>query len=177
MPTLQEVKQQANKLDGVSKFLSRKEINELPKILWENEAVENMAQGTYNNGSGLLVASNKRLLFIDKGWFSLKVEDFPYDKISSIQYETGMLSGSITIYCSGNKAAISNIIPKQKCRDFAEYIRARISKPMEHASMPTAAASSGNSVADQLEKLASLREKGVLTDEEFANEKRKILLQ
>ena len=33
--------------------------------------------------------------------FGLKVEDFPYDKISSIQYETGLIFGKLTIFTSG----------------------------------------------------------------------------
>lgn len=107
MPTLEEIQKQIGSLDGASRLLAFKEIKELPKILWEDERVEQIIQGMYNNGNGVLVATNKRLVFVDKGlMFGLKVEDFPYDKITSIQYETGMLMGEITIFASGNKAEI-----------------------------------------------------------------------
>jgi hypothetical protein len=86
MPTLEDIKKQVSSLDGTSMLLGRKEIKELPSILWEDECVEQIIQGTYNNGNGILVATNKRLVFVDKGIiFGLKVEDFPYDKITSIQ--------------------------------------------------------------------------------------------
>ena len=65
MPTLEDVKTQIKSIDGISKFLGFKEIKELPNILWENENIENMISGTYNNGSGILVATNSRLIFVD----------------------------------------------------------------------------------------------------------------
>ncbi|ETP70347.1 hypothetical protein G159_02120 [Planococcus glaciei CHR43] len=56
----------------------------------------------------------------------MKVEDFPYDKISSIQYATGIMFGNITIYTSGNKAEITQV-DKAQTKNFAEPLRARIS--------------------------------------------------
>ena len=106
MPTLDEIKKQISSISETSKLIGRKEIKELPDILCEDEVVENLIQGFYNNGNGILVATNKRLIFIDKGLlYGLKVEDFPLDKISTIQYSTGMLMGKLTI-----KALKFNII-------------------------------------------------------------------
>lgn len=174
MPTLEEIKTQIQHIDGVSKLLGRKEIKELPNILWEDEIVEKMVQGQYNTGIGILVATNKRLLFVDKGLiYGLHVEDFPYDKITSIQYKTGLLYGEIKIFASGNKADIGGIIKKQT-RDFAEYVRARISGIKEHASIPENQLSSDD-VITQLERLAKLKEQGILSDEEFLSQKNKIL--
>ena len=42
MPTLDEVKEQIGHIDGASKLLSRKEIKELPGILWEDEEIEQL---------------------------------------------------------------------------------------------------------------------------------------
>jgi putative oligomerization/nucleic acid binding protein len=44
-----------------------------------------------------------------------------------------------------------------------------------YSGAPTASAQSGTSVADELEKLAGLRDKGILTDTEFAAQKAKLL--
>ncbi len=96
-----------------------------------DEKVENIIQGFYNNGNGILVATNKRLIFVDKGLlFGLKVEDFPYDKITTIQYETGILFGKLTIFTSSNKAVIEQVV-KSKVRVFGDWLRARISAPKE----------------------------------------------
>lgn len=172
MPNLEQIKEQIKNIDGVSKLLGRKEIKQLPTILWENELIEKLVQGTYNNGTGILVATNKRLVFVDKGtFFGLRVEDFPYDKITSIQYKTGLLLGKITIFASGNRAEIINV-DKQQTRNFSDYVRARISSSVDHASMPK---SSSEDVITQLEKLAKFKDQGILSEEEFIDQKKKIL--
>lgn len=126
---LNEIKQQIQelKLGGVSNYLGRREINELPSILAPTEYIDNIAQGTYNNGQGILVSTNRRLLFVDKGMlYGLKVEDFPLDKVTSIQYETGLLFGEIKIHTSGNIAKIDNV-EKASARSFAEFVRNKLS--------------------------------------------------
>lgn len=173
MPTLEQIQAQLKRIDGISHLLGRKEIKELPAILWEDEQVEHMVQGIYNNGLGALFATNKRLLFVDKGMiFGIKVEDFPYDKITSIQYETGMLQGKLTIFASGNRAEITNC-EKGLVRGFSEYVRARISSPQESKAPVTG--SSSDDVISKLERLAKLKEQGILTDEEFQQQKAKLL--
>lgn len=179
MPTLEEIKAQLQHLDGTSKFLGRKEIKELPAILWEDEKLEKLVQGRYGNGMGVLVATNKRLVFVDKGLISLRVEDFPYKNVSSIQYQTGMVFGKITIFTSGNKADIDQIDKKQ-AKDFAEYVRNRISNyetkeaPVD-STVSTTPVQSGEDFISQLERLATLKEKGILSEEEFQSQKQRIL--
>lgn len=179
MPDANTVESAIKNLTGAEKFLGRREIKELPKILWEDELPEKIIQGLYNNGNGILVATNKRLIFIDKGMFSLKVEDFPYDKITSIQYSTGMMFGGMDIFCSGNKAEIKRVA-KDQVKSFADYVRARITKASTHANMPepTPAPQSTSNDDDfiaKLERLAKLKEQGILTEDEFLVQKMKIL--
>lgn len=171
---LNEIKNQIQelKLSGVSNFLGRREINELPSILAPTEIIDNLAQGTYNKGQGILVSTNKRLLFIDKGMlYGLKIEDFPLDKITSIQYETGLLLGGIKIHTSGNNAKIENV-EKASARSFAEFVRDKLSQPNDN---PTTTIVSEPNVLDQLEKLAKLKENGILSNEEFNEQKKKLL--
>jgi Bacterial PH domain/Short C-terminal domain len=183
VPDLTEVREQIGHLEGGNKFLGRKEVKELPNVLWDDEKVEKFIVGTYGGiGTGVLVATNKRLVFVDKGMMKLRVEDFPYDKITSIQYKTGMMMGELTIFASGNKAEIENLDKKQ-CRNFAETVRARITAASEHASYKEPAsqaaaaqpADAGGDVVSQIERLGRLREQGLLTDEEFQAQKEKIL--
>lgn len=181
MPTLNEIKSQIKGLGGVDNFLGRKEIKELPNILWDDETVENIIQGFYNNGNGILVATNKRLVFVDKGLiFGLKVEDFPYDKITTIQYETGLLFGKLTIFSSSNKAVIEQVT-KSKVRVFGDWVRARVSESKENVLTHKTSNSEGTKAIsnigplEKLERLAKLKEQGILSHEEFETQKRKIL--
>lgn len=171
---LEEIKShiQSLGLPNVSGYLGRKEIKELPEILADNEQVNNLIQGTYNNGQGILISTDRRLVFIDKGLlYGLKVEDFPLDKISSIQYETGLLLGKVKIHTSGNIATIDNV-EKGSARKFAEFVRDKLSQPTpqtitQNTSEPNA--------LEQLEKLAKLKDSGIITEEEFAEQKKKLL--
>lgn len=171
---LDEIKKQIQelKLSGVSNFLGRREINELPSIVAPTETIDNLAQGTYNNGQGILVSTNRRLLFVDKGMlYGLKVEDFPLDKITSIQYETGLLLGGIKIHTSGNIAKIENV-EKASARSFAEFVRDKLSQPKETL---TSTIVSEPNVLDQIERLAKLKDNGILSYEEFNEQKKKLL--
>jgi hypothetical protein len=174
---LDEIKAQIAKLElnNISSFLGRKEISELPSILAANEQIDNLIQGTYNKGQGILVSTDRRLVFVDKGLlYGLKVEDFPLDKITSIQYETGLLLGEVKIHTSGNIAVIDNV-EKSAARKFAEFIRNKLSapkpqtQPLQQFSEP--------SVLDKLEKLGKLKESGILSEEEFSEQKKKLLEQ
>lgn len=185
MPTLAEVKKQIGNIDGVSSLFGSREIKELPNILWEDEIIERIVQGTYRNGAGVLVATNKRLMFINKGLiYGLQVEDFQYSNISSIEYSTGMILGKIRFYASGNRAEIENV-EKKACRDFADYVRARTSPISEKATensvekvAPEFASkeeSSKPNVADEIREFKKLMDEGIITEEDF-NEKKKQLL-
>ena len=48
------------------------EVKELAKILWTDEQPMKMARGTYHGGNGIIVATDRRLIFIDKGLIGLK---------------------------------------------------------------------------------------------------------
>ncbi len=177
-----------NRLDPVSKsVLVRREVKELPSILWEGELPEMLASGTYNNGNGVLVCTDRRAVFVDKGMLgSLKIEDFPYDRISSIESKRGMLLGEITIYVSGNKERITNV-SKDQVSAVADFLRNKVhlsgtkKQTTESVSValqpatPISASAPLASVADELEKFANLHARGIISDEEFNAQKARLL--
>ncbi len=174
---LDEIKAEIKKLslDNIPAFLGKREISELPAILSDTEKINHMVQGTYDHGNGILVSTNIRLIFIDKGiLFGLKVEDFPHEKISSIQYETGLIFGTIKISTSGNTAKIENV-EKASARNFCEFVRNYISHIKDNKIPVVIQSDSAPSVLDQIEQLGKLRESGILTQEEFDEQKKKLL--
>jgi hypothetical protein len=46
------ITKQIERLDLSSRILSRKEVRELPQILWDDEEIQDIVQGVYNNGAG-----------------------------------------------------------------------------------------------------------------------------
>lgn len=175
MPTIEEVNNQIKAAGSAANFLPKKEIAELPSILWEDEKIEKITRGIYANGSGILVATNKRVVFIDKGMlWGLRVEDFSYDKITSLLYKSGFMSDEITIFCSGNKAEITHT---HDAKNFVEYVRARIT-PVSESVAPKAATpltTNNDDFISKLERLAVLKTQGILTEEEFLEQKARIL--
>jgi hypothetical protein len=105
---------------------SGKETKRLVGYLWEDERVERMTKGTYS-GIGLLVLTDRRLLFIKEG-LTKKTEDFPLEKVSSVQWSSGLTLGSITIFASGNKAEITNV-NKADGKEMCDHVRHRLSVP------------------------------------------------
>ena len=161
--------------------LSKGEIKELPNVLWEGELPAGVITGTYHNGSGILVATDRRLIFLDKGLVGLTVEDIYFEDISSIESHQGWLMGSLTIYARGNKESVENV-PKQNVRPFSDLLRNELAKSkqmkvdmltqtQQAASTPTRADN-----IDALFKLAELHKMGVLTDDEFAEQKAELLM-
>lgn len=177
MPTKEQVIEKIKNLNGASRFFGKWEINELPKLLWENEEIMRLSDGFYNEGIGIVVATNRRIIFINKGLLSCQVEDFAYDKISSIQCNKGMIMGTLVIYTTGNRACIDNM-GKEDAQYFADYVRARISQENQSSQYTQTQVQSQTNTEDivsQLERLAKLKEQGILSEEEFAQQKTKIL--
>ncbi len=90
---------------------SRRAIEKLPEQLWDGEKVVELLTGFYM-GNGLLVLTDKRVLFMYEAILRKVTEDFPFNKITSIEFRSGILLGSIIIHASGNFAGITNVDPK-----------------------------------------------------------------
>ena len=154
------------------KFGGKREIKKLHEHLHEGELVRYIAQGTYDGNQGIVVLTDERLLFVFHGHMSQAVEDFPLDKITSVQTKAGFASGDLTVYASGNSSVIKTIVNddmKQLAQGLRDHIRTG------PPTSPVAAPAAHIDVADQIAKLGALRDQGLLTEEEFAAQKAKLL--
>ncbi len=74
-----------------------------------------------------------------------------------------MMSGSLVVFVSGNKAVINQVLPKERVGEIGEYVRARISdSPPDPPAQPATEGS-----AERLRKLKRLYDDGLISDEEF----------
>lgn len=169
---LDEIKEELEKLEINPTIFARKEIRELPEILSRDEKIVYLVEGRNKTTKHhiILVATDRRLIFVDKEFmYGLKVEDFSYDKVSSIQYEKEFMLASIDIHISENILEIDGV-GKYYAELFCEKVRNFMARPKE-AFQPK----SEPTVLDQLEQLGRLKESGVLSEEEFAAQKQKLL--
>jgi hypothetical protein len=157
---------------------SKREISKLPEVLWEGETVQVLAGGQYGGGTGLLVMTDRRLLFFKHGWASQKLEDFPYSKISSVEWRGGLALGTLVVYASGNKAEIKSI-NKRDGAAMSDALRQRIADGAGHAAAPpapaVAAPVASQDVASRLQTLDQLRRAGAITELEYQDRRAKIL--
>jgi hypothetical protein len=71
--------------------------------------------------------------------------------------------------------AVSNRVSRRQASRWAEQDYQQQQAYEEQAPPPAAPAAGGNDVVEQLTQLGELRDKGILTEEEFAAQKAKIL--
>lgn len=124
--------------------------------------------------TGVLLHTTGRVIFLAKGITTTVVEEFPLDKITSTQYSTGFLTGSIIIFAAGNRAEINGTV-KAHTKAFADSLREHLDAQKPPSPSATAAVPTSSALMDDLTKLAELKTKGLLTDEEFVAAKRKLL--
>lgn len=173
MQPLDQVKAQLAEL-GIKGMIANQEgFKALADVLGENERIEAAIAGTYEDMYGAAAATDQRVVFVGRkaGLLGkkLRTEDFLYSVVSSVQVKQGAMFGAVEVFASGNTATIDKV-PKADAMKFADHVKQRLAK----AKAPSNATAAVD-VAGQLEKLADLRARGILTDEEFNAQKQKLL--
>ncbi|MBT0995535.1 PH domain-containing protein [Cellulomonas sp. DKR-3] len=145
------------------------------------EEVIAAVQGTYETKkmgndwtrAGILIATQKRIVFYAKKMGGYDLESFPYDKVSSYEQSKSMMGHSVTFFASGNKVAMKWISDQAALQVFSDLVRDKI-----HGGSATLDITSTNihdDVMRQIRKLAELHQAGILTDEEFTSKKAELL--
>lgn len=99
----QKMRRQLEAISGVegAGVLNDQEIGKLLEILQEDEDLLALAKGTYDRCSGVLVATQKRLLFMNRDMADgPRVKKFLLDLIYLVRHEAAFLSPTGT--CSGS---------------------------------------------------------------------------
>jgi Short C-terminal domain len=93
----------------------------------------------------------------------------------------GLIGGMArTAVVAGTATAVSNRVSRRQAGRWAaqeqqQYQQPAYAPPSQYEAPPPAQADDGSSLVAQLEKLGDLRDKGILTDEEFAQQKARLL--
>jgi Bacterial PH domain/Short C-terminal domain len=129
-------------------------------------AYESKIMGRDTVRNGVFLATDKRILFYGKKMMGYDLEVFPYENISSFEIGKGILGRSISFFASGNKVKMK-WINQGEVDKFIEYVRENVGKKSETKSSTNA--------ADEIKKLAELKDAGILTEEEFEAKKKQLL--
>lgn len=159
---------------------TKSEIKELPKLLNEKEELFGIIEGNLKSiagrkqaGLGICVITSKRIIFFRKSIIGTTTfEEIPLHKISSASFRSGLVFGSVSITSNSNEALIENC-DKNNGASFAKVITNLINE--ENNKPQVSAQISQPDNYDKLEKLFSLKEKGIITEEEFNTQKSVLL--
>lgn len=181
---------------------SNREIRRLPSYLNSGERVLALVTGTphetvstgYNRGRsyekragakkgrGIVVATDSRILFIKDGWLFRSTQDYPYETISSVEFETRIFFGDLSIYGKGDGTVYSGV-GRTAGAEFSKIVRQLVADQKRGVSTATASIAfvdpSGLSEGEARGRLASLEESfkfGYISEQQY-REHRALLVQ
>jgi hypothetical protein len=97
MISLLKIEEQLHEIGFRAHGWGRGEVKELCKIMADDEVILQCANGYYQNGFAMLVATNQRLLLVDQKPMFLTMEAVWYDKIGQIEYNHRLLNSNLCI--------------------------------------------------------------------------------
>lgn len=154
-----------------AELFTKKELYHLPEIVSAGEQIIAYTSGLMSGNTWLIALTDRRVIFLDKGIvYGLKQVIIDLDKINAVSCKTGLMFGEIAITDGASTKKISNV-PKATAAPFA----AKIQEALESRKQVRHAAPEPTDVVSLLERLAALRDRGILTDDEFAAQKDIIL--
>lgn len=121
MPTLQEIKKQLN-LDFATRMSRWADIRQLPSVMWNDEIAHKLCACFRDNSPATLVATNKRLIVLDKKLMGVSVESFSYAKITAVRYGNDVWFGEITIATPAGDTTFKHL-PRNEATELARYIQ------------------------------------------------------
>lgn len=180
-----KIKFELEKLNANLSMFTKGEIKELPYLISEDEQIIAITDAQFVNtlDAGVLVATPKRMLSVSKGMFgAAKINDYRNETIQSVSFVTDPRSPVIKLHLDERVVEFECYMDKEDAEKFYDTIKVIYNTPKEQSPKEINIASKSASVSpeevfNQLEKLGKLRENGILTDAEFAEQKKKLLEQ
>lgn len=151
-------------------FAVKKELFYLPQVLSpKNEEIEYVCSGMLDGHTWLIVCTNQRIIFLNKNMiYGMQQQNIPLEAINAITFSQKLLLGSISIT---NGATVTTIdsINKMAAPIMASKIQNAVRNFKNNISI------SSDTDLDDLRKLKSLLDDGIITQEEFDSKKKQIL--
>ena len=116
------VEKQLAKVNAKKRLGVGKELKHLHEVINKGENILGHTRGFYNGNTWLICITDRRVLFLDKGMiYGMKSAEIPLDNVSSVNYETGILVGSITVTAGGAEKKVGKL-RKQDVKDISNLI-------------------------------------------------------
>lgn len=103
----EDVVQRLRELGAVWYDLILPETRYLPTVIHPDETILGVVYGRYRRsvnatiGRGILVATDQRLLLVDRKPLFTNVDEFAYDAVGGVNYSHAVLAGTVTVHAAG----------------------------------------------------------------------------
>ncbi|CAM3485403.1 YokE-like PH domain-containing protein [Bordetella sputigena] len=172
-----DLKREYNKIAaeiGDDQFFTKRELNHLPSVLSDGEQILAFTSGMMDGNTWLITLTDRRIIFLDKGLiYGLKQTAIDLDKVNAVSGETGLMFGRIEVEDGASRRVIKNVWKKTVVAFTNKVQEAMDARKLNRRSGPVAG--EGDDVVSKLERLAALYEKGILNQQEFAEQKARLL--
>lgn len=136
-----------------------------------DELVYRLIFGMDGLSPSCFAATQSRVVLVAKNTLSFfnpwSVASFPYEKLSSASVANVLIGSSVRLNVMAQEVTLS-MVAEPYATEFVNFVMGKTSSKTPSATQPI-------DVVGQLERLAKLKEQGVLTEEEFQGQKRKLL--
>ncbi len=118
------VKQELREAGVTGYGLMKSESRYLPQIIHEDEHIMGVVYGQYGGGSAMLVATDHRVIFLDRKPLFMTMDELTYDVVSGVKLnKSGFI---VTVVLHTRIADYTIRYANRKCADtFVEYIESR----------------------------------------------------
>jgi hypothetical protein len=117
------VEEALRELDSGTQWLLRRELERLPKIIKGDEEIVSIAHGVVEDAPGLVLATDRRLVYLHEGISRRQMEDFPYKGITSVKAEKSVVKSTLVIATADREVAIHGIYPKDRTLALTDPMR------------------------------------------------------
>jgi len=157
---------------------AEKGLEEIEGMLEPDEEIKSHVWGTQcdpptgksGKVSGALAITDRRVLFVGKSLGSKKVRTIPLDTVTSVELNKGALLSHVQVTLAGS---YENFLVKYKeAEPFVQVAQSALASAHSGGAVQAPAAAS---MADEIAKLADMHQQGLLSDEEFAAAKARLL--
>lgn len=148
-------------------------------------AYEAKVMGSDSVRNGVLVATDRRIVFYAKKLGGFDLESFPFGNISSFEHGKSMMGHHVAFHASGNVVKVKWLQPATDFQAFLDVVKhAMNAKHLAPAAAlptptaPTLQTPGTRNAADAvalLRQLGELRDTGVVTHDEFEQKKAELL--
>lgn len=168
MKSLKDIKEMLSK-SGSLILGTKKEVKELTNIINDDEIITYATSGVYDGHTWLVVSTNKRIIFLDKGMlFGVNQIEIPLSKVNAVKYKKGLFVGEIEIWDGASMFRVKSVL-KKTLIPFINAVNNSIEEMKKTQNYPKL------SVADEIMKFKRLLDEGAITQEEFDKKKKELL--